>query len=311
MGPSLLRSFTSPRTRIFPAPSSRISPPYWGIQSESLWAMAHNRAVSQDIILSEQCGAVRVLTLNRPQIRNAMSLPLMKQLKAMLDDAKADSTVRAVVLTGAGSAFCAGLDMEELRGMGSRSAEDHRADSEVFRTLLETLYLFPKPTVAAVNGHAVAGGAGLAAACDLTVMSEQAKMGFTEARIGFVAALVTVFMVRMVGEKCARDLLLSGRLVGAEEAWRIGMVSEVAAPENVLPRALERAHDLTRSAPSSLALTKTMLAAAPSLGLHEGLRYAADLNALARAGSELREGVAAFLEKREPEWVAALPKDKQ
>lgn len=261
----------------------------------------------QQNILSEDRGAVRLLTLNRPQVRNAMSLPLMRELRARLEEARADEHVRAVVLTGAGQAFCAGLDMEELRAMSGRSAEEHRADSEVFRSLLETLYLFPKPTVAAVNGHAVAGGAGLAAVCDLTLMSAGAKMGFTEAKIGFVAALVTVFMVRLVGEKHARDLLLTGRLVGADEAYRIGLVNEVAPPEGVLERALERAHELTRSAPSSLSLTKAMIAAAPSLGVHEGMRYAADLNALARAGSELREGVAAFLEKRDAAWVAALP----
>lgn len=261
----------------------------------------------QQNILSEDRGAVRLLTLNRPQVRNAMSLPLMRELRARLEEARADAHVRAVVLTGAGQAFCAGLDMEELRAMSGRSAEEHRADSEVFRSLLETLYLFPKPTVAAVNGHAVAGGAGLAAVCDLTLMSAGAKMGFTETKIGFVAALVTVFMVRLVGEKHARDLLLTGRLVGADEAYRIGLVNEVAPPEGVLERALERAHELTRSAPSSLSLTKAMIAAAPSLGVHEGMRYAADLNALARAGSELREGVAAFLEKRDAAWVAALP----
>lgn len=255
------------------------------------------------IILSEQRGAVRVLTLNRPQVRNAMSLPLMHELGRLLDEAKTDDAVRVVVLTGAGQAFCAGLDMEELKAMSGRSAEEHRADSEVFRRLLETLYLFPKPTIAAVNGHAVAGGAGLAAVCDLTVMADGAKMGFTEAKIGFVAALVTVFLVRLLGEKHARDLLLSGRLVSAQEAERIGLINEVTPAENVLPRALERAEELARNAPNAVALTKGMLAAAPSLGLQEGLRYAADLNALARAGSELREGVAAFLEKREPAWV--------
>lgn len=259
------------------------------------------------IILSEKRGAVCLLTLNRPQVRNAMSLPLMRELKSLLDAAKADNSVRAVVLTGAGQAFCAGLDLEELKAMSGRSAEEHRSDSEVFRTLLETLYLFPKPLIAAVNGHAVAGGAGLAAVCDLTIMADSAKMGFTEAKIGFVAALVTVFMVRLVGEKHARDLLISGRLVQADEAWRIGLVNEVVPAAEVLPHALKRAHELTRSAPGSVALSKAMIAAAPSMGLQEGMRYAADLNALARAGSELREGVAAFLEKREPAWVAALP----
>lgn len=255
------------------------------------------------IQVQDRC-AVRVLTLSRPQVRNAMSLPLMLDLTDALHAARTEAGVRVVVLTGAGAAFCAGLDLEELKAMTARSSEDHRADSEVFRTLLDTLYTFPKPTVAAVNGHAVGGGAGLAAACDLTVMAQGAKMGFTEVRIGFVAALVSVFLVRLLGEKHARDLLLTGRLLEAEEAARLGLVNEVVPEGEALERALELAHDLTRSAPGSLSMTKSMLAAAPGLSLSDGLRFAADLNALARSGPELREGVSAFLEKRDPAWVA-------
>ncbi|GMA15400.1 enoyl-CoA hydratase/isomerase family protein [Deinococcus metallilatus] len=260
----------------------------------------------EPVILRENRGPVRLLTLNRPQVRNALSLSLMHDLLAALNEARLDSAVRAVVLTGAGSAFCAGLDMDELRGMAGRTSEQHRADSEVFRSLLEALYLFPKPVVAAVQGHAVAGGAGLAAVCDLTVMADSAKMGFTEARIGFVAALVTAFIVRLVGEKHARDLLLSARLLSADEARQMGLVNEVAPAADVLERALTRAQEMTRSAPGSVAMTKGMIAAAPGMGLGEGLRYAADLNALARSGAELREGVAAFLEKRDPAWIVAL-----
>ena len=258
----------------------------------------------EPVIQTHDRGVVRVLTLNRPQVRNAMSLDLMRELTAALTAARTDAAVRVVVLTGAGAAFCAGLDLEELKAMSARSSEEHRADSEVFRTLLDTLYTFPKPTVAAVNGHAVGGGAGLAAACDLTVMAQGARMGFTEARIGFVAALVSVFLVRLLPEKHARDLLLTGRLLHADEAARMGLVNEVTPEGKALSRALERAHELALSAPGSLSMTKSMIAAAPGLSLSDGLRFAADLNALARSGPELREGVGAFLEKRDPAWVA-------
>ena len=168
--------------------------------------------------------------------------------------------------------------------------------------LLETIYLFPKPVIAALNGHAVAGGAGIASVCDLVVMSESAKFGYTEARIGFVAALVGVFLVRQVGEKAARDLLLSARLIEADEALRMGLVNEVCAADRVLGRGLELAAQLAKNAPTSLAMTKSLLAAVPSMGLQEGLRYASELNALARTTNDLKEGVSAFLEKREPKW---------
>ena len=193
----------------------------------------------EPVIQTHDRGVVRVLTLNRPQVRNAMSLDLMRELTAALTAARTDAAVRVVVLTGAGAAFCAGLDLEELKAMSARSSEEHRADSEVFRTLLDTLYTFPKPTVAAVNGHAVGGGAGLAAACDLTVMAQGARMGFTEARIGFVAALVSVFLVRLLPEKHARDLLLTGRLLHADEAARMGLVNEVTPEGKALSRALD------------------------------------------------------------------------
>lgn len=247
-------------------------------------------------------GPVRVIALDRPEVRNALSQALQGELAAAFDDAAEAETVRAVVLTGSGSAFCAGLDLEELKAIRTRSTEANRADSERFMALLRRIYTFPRPVVAAVNGHAVAGGAGLVSVCDVAVMDDAAKIGYTESRIGFVAALVGVFLVRQVGEKHARELLLSARLIPAAEAARIGLVNEVRPADEVLPRALEHARAMAGNAPSSLAMTKTLLAALPSLGLDEGLRYAADLNALARTTDDLDEGVRAFLEKREARW---------
>jgi len=213
-----------------------------------------------------------------------------------------DRDTRAVVLTGAGDAFCAGLDLRELEGMNERSSEENLADSRDLAELLLQLATLPKPVVAAVNGPAVAGGAGLVTACDLAVMDRDARIGYTEARIGFVPALVAVFLVRQVGDKHARDLLLSARLITAAEAAAIGLVNEVAAPGQVLAAAIDRARGLARNAPGSLAISKALLAAVPSLSLQDGLRYAAEVNAEARERDELREGVRAFLEKREPRW---------
>ncbi len=255
-------------------------------------------------LLTDDQNAVRVLTLDRPDVRNALNSDLIRALLEALDEAESAQEVRAIVLTGSGKAFCAGLDLADLKAISTRSTEENRRDSAHLATLLKRIYTFPKPIVAALNGHAVAGGAGLASVCDLVVMSEAAKLGYTEARIGFVAALVGVFLVRQVGEKAARDLLLSARLVRAEEAEEMGLVNEICAEEEVMTRALARADELAQNAPTSLAMTKQLLAAVPSMGLDEGLRYAVEVNALARTTDDLKEGVSAFLEKREPRWKA-------
>ncbi len=255
----------------------------------------------QPIVTDQQKG-VRIITLNRPDVRNALDTQLRGALAEALDAAAADPDTRAVVLTGAGDAFCAGLDLRELEGMAQRSAEVNRADSRGLADLLLKLVTLPKPVIAAVNGPAVAGGAGIVTACDLAVIDPDARIGYSEARIGFVAALVSVFLVRQVGEKRARDLLLSARLIGAEEAAAIGLVNEVAPAGQALATAVDRARALARNAPGSLAMTKTLLVAVPSMSLEDGLRYAVEVNALARARDELREGVRAFLEKRDPAW---------
>ncbi len=253
-------------------------------------------------LLSETRGALCVLTFNRPEVRNALSQSLRRSLEQALEQARDDESVRAVVLTGSGKAFCAGLDLDELKAIQGRSMAENRADTQALADLFELLYTFPKPVVAALNGHAVAGGAGLASLCDVVVMNEDAKLGYTEAKIGFVAALVGVFLVRQVGEKHARDLLLSARLVSAQEALHMGLVNELRPAEEVLERALERAQEMAANSPNSLMLTKGLLIAAPGMGLQEALRYALEVNVLSRTSDDLREGVSAFLEKREPSW---------
>lgn len=254
------------------------------------------------LIQVEDRGSLRLLTLNRPETRNAMSASMQAELRTALDEAEAERRVRGVILTGAGSAFCGGLDVEELKAMSSRSPEQHQADANAFAGLLERLYLFPKPTFAAVNGHAVGAGAGMVCACDFAVQEAKARVGFTEAKIGFVAAVVAVFAMRQLPEKYARDLLLSARLVSAQESARMGLVTEAVAEGEALTRALELAQAVTANAPMSLRVTKQMLADAPHLRLQDALRQAAELNAQARSSASLREGISAFLEKRTPDW---------
>ena len=184
-------------------------------------------------------GPLAVLTLNRPDKRNAISYELIDELLRALQEAE-QSPAQILILTGAGNAFCSGMDLDNLRSITGRTEEENLADSGTMARLFRTLYESPKVTIAAVNGAAVAGGCGLATLCDFTLASSEAKFGYTEVRIGFVPAIVSAFLLRQIGEKHARDLLLTGRIIGADEAFRMGLVNEIVAPEKLL----ERARDL-------------------------------------------------------------------
>lgn len=254
------------------------------------------------ILITEDIANIRIISLNRPKLRNALNLELRNALMAAFREAAADDAVRVVVLTGKGSAFCAGLDLNDLKTIHKKSKQKNLEDSKSLAELFELIYSLPKPVIAAINGHAIAGGAGLASVCDISIMSTEAKMGYTEARIGFVAALVSVFLVRQVGEKQARDLLLTARLISASEAKEIKLVNEVLAKEDLRLRALEIASQIANNSPNSLSITKSLLSIVPSLSVNDGLEYAIKVNAESRQSADLIEGVTAFLEKRPPKW---------
>ena len=240
------------------------------------------------------------LTLNRPERRNAMTPEMQSELLHALPSIAASH--RVLILTGAGSAFCSGLDLSVLQTMHERSAADHRADAERIAQLFRALYELPIPTIAAVHGPAIAGGTGLATLCDFTLATPDAKFGYTEARIGFVPALVSAFLVIQVGDKVARDLLLTARLFDAAEAHRLGLVNAILAHDDLLPRARTLAKQLIANSPLSLAATKRLLAAQYKPFLDAAIDYALATNAEARSTADFREGIASFLEKRAPRW---------
>ena len=255
------------------------------------------------ILVVEEEG-VRRITLNRPERRNAMTPEMQVELIAAMEEASAGDC-RVVVFAGAGEAFCAGLDLSALQGMNDKSAAEHTADTERVARLFRTLYELSKPTIAIVQGPAVAGGTGLATMCDFTLAVPEAKFGYTEVRIGFVPAVVSAFLVLQIGEKQARDLLLTGRLFTSEEALRLGLVSEVVEAERLEARMLELVGVLKGNSPEALAATKRLLRMQNKVWLDVAIAEALAANAEARGTHDFREGVAAFLEKRKPVWGKA------
>jgi methylglutaconyl-CoA hydratase len=244
---------------------------------------------------------VRTITLNRPERRNALVPEMQEELIAALKGAES-AGARVVVLAGAGEAFCAGLDLSALQGMAGQSAEEYRVDAERIGRMFRALWECDLPTLAVVQGAAVAGGTGLATICDFTLASPEAKFGYTEARIGFVPALVSAYLALQVGDKAARGLLLSARIFGAEEALRLGLVSEIVERGQLQTRAMELAAQLMANSPESLRATKRLLRAQQAERLDRALALAMEANAASRQTADFREGVAAFLEKRKPVW---------
>jgi methylglutaconyl-CoA hydratase len=253
-------------------------------------------------VLVAEADGIATLTLNRPEKRNAISFELLEDLMAGLDVAeKAASQV--VVLTGAGQAFCAGLDLENLKGLLGKKHEENVKDSATMARLFRRIYDFPKPTIAAVNGAAIAGGTGIATMCDFTLAVPEAKFGYTEVRIGFVPAIVSSFLVTQVGHKVARDLLLTGRLFDAAEAHRLGLVNEVVPAGQLMSRARELAQTLIENSPSSVRAAKRLINSFIAEQLDEQIAQAIEDNARIRTTDDFREGITSFLERRKPKWT--------
>lgn len=252
-------------------------------------------------ILVTDTGSIRTVTLNRPERRNAMTPEMQAELLAALEDTAANNC-RVLVLTGAGDAFCSGLDLAALDSSHNQSLIEHRADAERIARLFLALFELPIPTIAAVHGPAIAGGAGLATICDFTVATPDAKFGFTEVRIGFVPAVVSAFLALQIGHKRSMDLLLTGRIFDAEEAHRLGLVNEIVSHDRLGDRVKELAGTLLANSPQALSATKRLIAAQNKEWLSAAIVDAIEASAEARMTSDFREGIAAFLEKRRPAW---------
>jgi methylglutaconyl-CoA hydratase len=250
----------------------------------------------------EHDGALAIITLARPDKRNAISTQMIEDLLASLAEVQS-SPARVAILTGEGKAFCSGMDLDELRAIATRSAVEHLEDSRRMARLFRTVYSFPKPLIAAVNGYALAGGCGLATLADFTIAVPDAKFGYTEVRIGFIPALVSVFLRRQIGEKRTRDLALTGRLFDAAEAREMGLVNLVVAAKELMEEARKLAATLIAASPTSLARTKRLLVQFSEGDLDREISMAVEENADIRSTADFREGLASFLEKRTPKWT--------
>ena len=242
-------------------------------------------------------GGVLTGTLNRPEKRNAIDAAMLDGLAALLERAELEAAVRVVVLRGAGKDFCAGMDLEELLQSVDRTVEQNRAAAMRFGGLFVQMRALPKPVIAVVQGRALAGGCGLATACDLVVAAESAQFGYTEVQRGFVPALVMNMLRRAVGEKIAFDLAATGRLLTAREAERAGLVSRVLPDAEFEAGAEQIVRGIAGLSTTALALTKQQLYRLDGVGFEDGIRLSADVNAVSRTTPDFRAAIAAFLKK--------------
>lgn len=243
------------------------------------------------------------ITLNRPEKRNALSHELVAELKEAFQQAEKDEQVKVVILKANGEAFCAGADLAYLQQLQHFSHEENLADSSHLKDLFLTIYTLKKIVIAQVQGHALAGGCGLATVCDFVFAVPEAKFGYTEVKIGFIPAIVMVFLLRKIGEGKSKQLLLTGDMILAEEAMHMGLVNKVVSAhdiENHMESFAQRLIDTNSQ--HAMMLTKNMMAQVQSMTLEEALSFASKMNASARESDDCKNGIDAFLSKKKISW---------
>ena len=248
-------------------------------------------------LLTSLDAGILTLTLNRPAKRNALNAELIEGLHRDLERADLDSQVRVVLVRGAGKDFCAGADLDELLASVSQTVEENEAAALRLGSLFQRIRALPKPVLAVVQGRALAGGAGLAGACDLVIAGSSAQLGYPEIQRGFVPAMVMALLRRSVGEKIALDLVLTGRLLSAEEAHRLGLVSRILEDGQLEKGAMKLAAELAGSSPSALAFSKQLFYQLDDDTVAQGIARGAQVNAIARTTPDFRDAVARFLHR--------------
>ena len=246
---------------------------------------------------------VGYITMSRPEKRNALHPDMVSEISNALDSFEKDQEVKVLILQGEGNTFCAGADLDYLKQLQDFSYEENLEDSKRLKEMFLKIYSLQKPVIAKIEGHAIAGGCGLATVCDFSISVPDAKFGYTESRIGFVPALVMVFLLRKIGEGRARELLLTGKLITADQAAEYGLINEVVPSENLDAVVEKLANDLiTKTSGESLKMIKQMISGVQDLTVEDALTYASEMNARARETEDCKKGIASFLDKSKVSW---------
>jgi methylglutaconyl-CoA hydratase len=243
------------------------------------------------------------IALNRPDVRNAFNEVMIEDLIRVLGKIEKDDSVRVVVLTGNGTSFCSGADLNWMKKMKNFTVEENYKDAMRLAELMHMLYRLPKPTIARVNGASIGGSNGFVAACDIVIASHRAEFSLSEVKIGLVPACIGPYLVRRIGEAACRDLFLTGQRISADQAKALGLVNDVVTHDSLDARVAEKVSNLLTSGPHALAVSKELLSRVPSMPLAEAKEYTARMIADLRCGEEAQEGMTAFLEKRKPRWA--------
>ncbi len=248
-------------------------------------------------------GRIATVTLNRPEKRNALNPDLIAELTVAFSRLDAMDEVKVVILKANGTVFSAGADLEYLQKLQSNSYEENLADSALLKDLFCSMYFLSKPLIAQVQGNAIAGGCGLASVCDFVFAVPEAMLGYSEAKIGFVPALVSAFLLRRIGEGRTAELLLSAELIDARTACNYGLVNYIVRPERIEEEVVSFANRLaTTTSSEALKTTKELLREVAGLPLQQALERAVQINAAARLTPDCKKGIAAFLRKERPRW---------
>ncbi len=238
-----------------------------------------------------------LIMLNRPEKRNALHPQMVQMLKDKLDAVENDNNIKILVISGEGSSFCAGADLAYLNELKNYSTIENERDSENLAELYLSIYNFPKPVIAAVNGPAIAGGCGLASVCDFIIADiNNAKFGYSEVKIGFIPAIVSIFLIKKIGEGKARQLLLSGEIINAQKAYEIGFADYLT--ENLMEESFMLAEKLGKNSLTSLKMTKEMISSISNLTVEEAVNYSINLNTISRSTKDFKEGLNNFLNKK-------------
>lgn len=259
--------------------------------------------MTEALVLYTVSQRIATVTINRPEKRNSLNPELVKQLTAAFIRASEDDQVKVVVLNAKGNTFSAGADLAYLQQLQHNTYEENLADSENLKRLFTTLYYLPKVVIAQVEGHAIAGGCGLATVCDIIFSVPDASFGYTEVRLGFVPAIVSCFLLRKTGETLAKQILLSGELFSAAQALDYGLINFVTNKDEIHLKVREFALNLcSETSANSLMVTKQLIGQTTNPLLEKSLALAVQINARVRDSEDFKKGIAAFLDKRKPQW---------